>query len=166
MSDSAGHGGDFFRAIGHDFRTLSRGRELIGADVLDAWFDPSPRVLDTLREYLPFLLRTSPPTHAEGLVEAIAEARGLDPCTILPGAGSSSLIFSCLPALIESGSTVLLLDPMYGEYGHFARHRLGANVTAYKLAPECGFSICTDDFSRMTREASPAAVLLVNPNSP
>src|SRR5947207_8987826 len=167
MSDSAGHGGDFFRAIGHDFRTLGRGRKVIGADVLDAWFDPSPRVLDALREHLPFLLRTSPPTHAEGLVEAIAEARGLDdPTTILPGAGSSSLIFSCLPALIQTGSTVLLLDPMYGEYGHFARHRLGANVAAYRLAPECGFSICTDDFLRATLDAAPTAVLLVNPNSP
>src|SRR6266404_649311 len=163
MTDSAGHGGDFFRAIGHDFRTLSRGREVIGADVLDAWFDPSPRVLDALREYLPFLLRTSPPTHAEGLVEAIAEVRGLDAASILPGAGSSSLIFACLPALIEPGARVLLLDPMYSEYGHFARNHLGANVVSYRLTPECGFAICTDDFVRATLEIAPAAVLLVNP---
>jgi histidinol-phosphate/aromatic aminotransferase/cobyric acid decarboxylase-like protein len=94
MSESAGHGGNFFRAIGLDFRTLSRSREVIGADVLDAWFDPSPRVLAALREYLPFLLRTSPPTHAEGLVETIAEVRGLDAASIVPGAGSSSLIFA------------------------------------------------------------------------
>ena len=166
MNESAEHGGNFFRAIGLDFRTLSRSREVIGADVLDAWFDPSPRVLAALREYLPFLLRTSPPTYAEGLVETIAEVRGLDAASILPGAGSSSLIFACLPALIEQGARVLLLDPTYSEYSHFARHHLGASVASYRLAPECGFAICTGDFVRATLEIAPAAVLLVNPNSP
>ena len=58
------HGGAFFDAIGVDFRTLERSREVISADVLDAWYDPSPLVVDTLREHLPFFCcaRRLPPT--------------------------------------------------------------------------------------------------------
>lgn len=166
MDLRAVHGGDFFRAIGLDFRHLSRSGEVISADVLDAWFDPAPRVIETLREHLPFLVRTSPPTYAEGFVEAGAEARGLDAATILPGAGSSSLIFACLPVLIDRGARVLVLDPMYGEYAHFAASQLDANLVRHELAVGNGFAVDTDSLIRATVELAPATVLLVNPNSP
>ena len=65
------HGGAFFDAIGVDLRHLERVSEVVSADVLDAWFDPSPCVIATLREHLPFLLRTSPPNHAGGFVAEI-----------------------------------------------------------------------------------------------
>ena len=55
------HGGAFFEAIGDQFDDLSRRDQVINGDVLDAWFDPSPKVLDALHEHLPWLLRTSPP---------------------------------------------------------------------------------------------------------
>jgi len=79
------HGGQSFEAIGEDFRTLERGCEVISADVLDAWFDPSPRVIERLQRFLPFLLRTSPPVDARGLVNAIACARGIRAECVLPG---------------------------------------------------------------------------------
>ena len=41
---------------------LERSHSVINADVLDAWFPPAPGVLAALREHLPWLLRTSPPT--------------------------------------------------------------------------------------------------------
>jgi hypothetical protein len=77
---------------------LERHEEVINADVLDAWFDPSPRVLERLREFLPFLVRTSPPVAARRL-GAIAQARGIPEESILTGSGSSDLIFrsSALP---------------------------------------------------------------------
>jgi hypothetical protein len=56
------HGGAFFEAIGDDFATLERSRTVINADVLDAWFPPSPIAIAAVRRYLPWLLRTSPPT--------------------------------------------------------------------------------------------------------
>ncbi|MEO6917367.1 MAG: GNAT family N-acetyltransferase, partial [Chitinophagaceae bacterium] len=62
------HGGSFFKAIGEDLQHLDRSNEIINADVLDAWFPPSPKVLEAFGENLSFLLKTSPPTHAEGLV--------------------------------------------------------------------------------------------------
>src|SRR5688500_8492916 len=54
------HGGAFFTAIGDEFDRLERSTSVINADVLDAWFPPSPRVLLSLHEHLPWLLRTSP----------------------------------------------------------------------------------------------------------
>lgn len=47
------HGGAFFEAIGDEFDHLERSRDVINADVLDAWFPPTPRVLAALDEYLP-----------------------------------------------------------------------------------------------------------------
>src|SRR6266576_2819478 len=53
------HGGMFFESIGDEFEHLERSREVINADVLDAWFPPAPEVLSALGEHLPWLLRTS-----------------------------------------------------------------------------------------------------------
>jgi hypothetical protein len=36
------HGGAFFSAIGESFQDLSRSRDVINADVLDAWFPTAP----------------------------------------------------------------------------------------------------------------------------
>src|SRR5215469_12272124 len=91
------HGGKSFEAIGEDLQTLERHTEIINADVLDAWFDPSPRVIERLNRFLPFLLRSSPPVHARGLVQAVARARGVAEECVLAGGGSSDLIFTCLP---------------------------------------------------------------------
>jgi histidinol-phosphate/aromatic aminotransferase/cobyric acid decarboxylase-like protein len=92
------HGGKSFEAIGEDFQSLKRGVEVIRGDVLDAWFDPSPKVLQKLREFLPFLVKSSPPADGKGLVESISRARGIPHECVLIGAGSSDLIFTCLPS--------------------------------------------------------------------
>ena len=112
------HGGAFFEAIGVDLRHLERASAVISADVLDAWFDPSPRVIDVLREHLPFMLRTSPPNQAEGFVAEVAARRGVPEECILPGSGSSSLLFSCLPRLLPIGVKAFALAPLYSEYQH------------------------------------------------
>src|SRR5258705_1643968 len=104
------HGGAFFKAIGEKFDSLANSRRIINADVLDAWFPPSARLLTALTEHLPWLLRTSPPTACEGLVEAIAEARGVAPENVLPGRGSSDLIFPTFRELLTPASRGLMLD--------------------------------------------------------
>src|SRR5689334_22331396 len=96
LFDNCFHGGAFFSAIGENFENLDRSRSVIAADVLDAWFPPAPAVTEALKEHLPWLLLTSPPTHCAGLVETIAEVRGVEPASVLPGAGSSDLIFRAL----------------------------------------------------------------------
>ena len=112
------HGGAFFDAIGPEFDHLERRHEIINADVLDAWFPPSPRVIAALSEDLPWLLRTSPPTQCEGMARVIARVRAVAAENILPAAGSSDAIFLAFRHWLSPSSRVLILDPTYGEYAH------------------------------------------------
>ena len=161
MSHGALHGGMSFQAIGVDLSAPERERDVVTADVLDSWFDPSPRVLGRLRNNLPFLLRNSPPLYAEGMVQEIARARGLREWNIVAGAGSSSLIFSALPRLLPAGARVLMLDPMYGEYKHVCSVLLRAKTTVHQLTAENQFAV---EGKALPKDTD--AVLLVNPNNP
>jgi Aminotransferase class I and II len=156
----------FFDAIGVDLRHLERVSEVVSADVLDAWFDPSPCVIATLREHLPFLLRTSPPSHAEGFVAEIALRRGVPEECVLPGSGSSSLLFTCLPRLLPPGARTVVLAPMYGEYEHIVESLLGGTVHQHELRAGNGFTVDGDALLEDVRRADPDAILLVNPNNP
>jgi len=159
------HGGAFFSAIGENFSDLSRAADIINADVLDAWFPPAPGVLATLHEHLPWLLRTSPPTACAGLVETIAAARGVIPAHILPGAGSSDLIFRALRHWLTPASHVLILDPTYGEYAHVLERVIGCNVDRLSLDRAQGYEV---DLAALEAALADTydLVVLVNPNSP
>ena len=166
MTQGAFHGGAFFDAVGVDLRHLERASRVIGADVLDAWFDPAPGVMGLLREYLPFLLRTSPPSHAEGFIAEVAARRGVAAECVLPGAGSSSLLFTCLPRLLRDGASALVLAPMYSEYEHIVGTLLGGVVRYHALRLEDGFAVDGEELLREVQRIQPNAVLLVNPNNP
>ena len=159
------HGGTFFNAVGEKFDALEKSRTIINADVLDAWFAPSPRVLAALREHLPWLLRTSPPTACEGLIEIIATVRCVAPGNILPGSGSSDLIFRALRHWLTPSSHALILDPTYGEYAHVLEKVIGCTVDRLILSRRDDYEV---DLQRL--EAALAdeydLVVLVNPNSP
>jgi histidinol-phosphate/aromatic aminotransferase/cobyric acid decarboxylase-like protein/GNAT superfamily N-acetyltransferase len=159
------HGGAFFSAIGEQFQTLERHQTVINADVLDAWFPPAPGAIAAVQEYLPWLLRTSPPTGCEGLLEAIAQARGVTAANLLPGAGSSDLIFRALRHWLTPASRALILDPTYGEYAHVLERVIGCTVDRLPLHRAHDFDL---DVARL--EAALAQeydlVGLVNPNSP
>lgn len=159
------HGGEFFEAIGPGFDSLERSETIINADVLDAWFPPSPKVLNVLQERLPWLLRTSPPTDCSGLVSTIATARGVRPENVLPGAGSSDLIFRALRHWLNPGSHALILDPTYGEYAHVLERVIGCVVDRLPLDPRNGYQV---DLPRLQAafEDDYDMVILVNPNSP
>ena len=159
------HGGSFFKAIGEDLQSLTKATQIINADVLDAWFPPSPKVVSAIQENLNFLLQTSPPTHAEGLVKVIATARGVHEQQILPGAGSSDLIFLALPCFLNQQSKVLILDPCYGEYIHVLEKVIQCQVTRFNLSREKGFVVNTTDLLQDIKKGYDM-VILVNPNSP
>jgi len=159
------HGGKFFEAVGDEFQTLERLDAIIAADVLDAWFPPSPKAVAALQKNLPRLLRTSPPTGCEGLVRTIARVRGVSVDNILPGAGSSDLIFLALRHWLTAASRVLILDPTYGEYAHVLERVIRCQVDRLPLSRSENYRV---DLSRL----QPALVggydlvVLVNPNSP
>ena len=164
-TDLVYHGGAFFDAIGEEFDCLERKEDVIGADVLDAWFDPAPGVIKALREHLPWVLRTSPPTGCEGMQRIIAGSRGVHPGNILPGAGSSDLIFLALRHWLNAQSRVLILDPMYGEYAHVLEKITGCHVERLTLAQNENYSVQPDAIKAELRHGYDW-VILVNPNSP
>lgn len=159
------HGGAFFEAVGDGFEDLDRRKGIINADVLDAWFPPSPKVLRTLEDHLPWLVGTSPPTGSEGMIRAIACARGVAPENVLPGAGSSDLIFLAFRHWLTSASRVLLLDPTYGEYAHLLEKVIRCRVDRMLLERSGGYRL---DPSRLAcrLDSGYDAFILVNPNSP
>ena len=159
------HGGAFFSAIGDSFATLNRRHDIINADVLDAWFPPAPGVIATLQEHLPWLLRTSPPTDCAGLIDAIAGARNVSIENILPGAGSSDLIFRAFRHWLTADSRVLILDPTYGEYSHVLEKVIGCTVNRLSLDRADDYEV---NFGRLESAIAEGydLVALVNPNSP
>ncbi|WP_193211296.1 pyridoxal phosphate-dependent aminotransferase [Luteolibacter marinus] len=159
------HGGAFFDAIGPGFQDLGRHRDIINADVLDAWYPPAPEVVGALREHLPWLARTSPPTDCAGLVAAISSARGVPEAEVLVGAGSSDLIFRAFPRWLNRRSRVLLLDPTYGEYAHVLGKVIGCGIERFPLRREENHDV---DLERLRERiaSGPDLVVLVNPNSP
>lgn len=159
------HGGAFFDAIGPAFDSLPRNRSIINADVLDAWFPPAPALIESLQEHLPWLLRTSPPTGCEGLIETIARVRGVRPDNILPGAGSSDLIFRALRNWLTPSSHVLILDPTYGEYAHVLERVIGCTVDRFPLRRTDNYDVDLPRLEAALRD-NYDLVVLVNPNSP
>ncbi len=159
------HGGAFFKAIGERFESLDRRTTVINADVLDAWFDPSPRVLKALTKHLPWIVRTSPPTDARGLQETIAEVRGIAVSNVLPGAGSSDLIYLALRHWLTPSSRALILDPTYGEYAHVLERVIGCRVDHMVLHRANDYTVKPADLAARLR-GNYDLVVLVNPNSP
>ena len=163
--DACYHGGAFFDAIGREFDHLERIANVINADVLDAWFPPSPLVTEALSEHLEWAARTSPPTASEGLTSQIVRSRGVPPSSILAGAGSSDLIFLALPRWLTPSSRVLITDPSYGEYAHVLENVVGCNVTRFELRREDNYAVDLDGLETAL-EAEYDSVVLVNPNNP
>lgn len=160
----AAHGGDSFYAIGIQFDQLEGKDRVIDADILDAWFEPAPMVVEGIQQNLAWMIKTSPPTHGEGLIQTIASVRLVPQECILLGGGSSSLIYTCLPRLLNSQSNVVVLDPMYGEYDHILRHIIGIEPIRIALNAD-------DNFEPNLKRAQEAVanadfVIWVNPNSP
>lgn len=159
------HGGAFFDAIGTEFDDLRRVNDIINADVLDAWFDPPPQLLNEIQQHLAWICKTSPPTDCSGMARAIAKARGLQPYNILPGAGSSDLIFLAFREWLTPASRVLILDPTYGEYTHVLEHIIKCQVDRIDLQRENQYTV---DINELLHSASAGydLIVIVNPNSP
>jgi len=159
------HGGAFFEAIGPRFDALDAKDEVISADVLDAWFDPAPEAGAAIGQHLTFAMRTSPPTHAEGVLKVLAESRGLPQAHFALGAGSSDLMFRAMRLWVGKHSRVLLPDPTYGEYGHILEHVIGCDLQRFALSAETGYAI-DQEALRAEFARGHDWIFLVNPNSP
>ncbi|GLZ78428.1 hypothetical protein Afil01_32350 [Actinorhabdospora filicis] len=165
-ADGCEHGGAFFSAVGTDFRTLERRHEVVPADVLDAWYSPSPAVRAVLAQDPGWAARTSPPTGAEGLIAEIAAVRGLPEDSVVVGAGSSDLIFRAFGRWLRPESRVLLLDPSYGEYHHVTERVIGCHVDRLRLSREDDWTVAPARLAEATSGGAYDLVVVVNPNNP
>ena len=159
------HGGAFFDAIGAEFNHLERRHDIINADVLDAWFAPSPKVIEALEQDLPWLLRTSPPTHCEGMTKIIARVRGVPEHSVLSAAGSSDAIYLAFRQWLDPSSRVLILDPTYGEYAHVLEKVVGCHVDRMSLSRDENYRVDVDELMHFSQRGYDL-IALVNPNSP
>ena len=159
------HGGASIVALGEGLGSLERRRHVVTADILDAWFPPSPKVIAAVGTDLAWVIRTSPPAHADGLVDAIGAARGLDPACIVPGSGLSSLIFLAFGRWLSPSSRVLIIDPMYGEYQFILESLIGCRVERLRLSASNGFVLEPARLGRALDKGFDMAIL-VNPNNP
>lgn len=160
------HGGAFFAAIGSSFDNISRRHSIISADVLDAWFPPAPGVMDALHEHLPWILSTSPPTHADGLIRALSASRNIPESSIAVGNGSSSLIFLAMRHWLTPASRILILDPMYAEYEHIFERVIGCRVDRLALTAANNFSVPRDHLRAALASGDYNLIAVVNPNNP
>lgn len=159
------HGGAFFDAIGDQFDDLSKIKSVISADVLDAWFPPAPAAQQVLMQHLPWIMRTSSPTRADGLAQVIANTRGIEPGCILTGGGSSALIFLAFRHWLNSSSRVLILDPAYGEYLHVLDKIIQCKIERFLLDRRDGYRLDLESLAKKLSEGFDLFVW-VNPNSP
>jgi histidinol-phosphate/aromatic aminotransferase/cobyric acid decarboxylase-like protein len=164
MSRECFHGGAFWNDIGPEFDDLQRRRSIVAADVLDAWFPPSPQVLSGLAEAGEWVYGTSPPTHSEGLVEVISKTRGLPAASVLPGPGSSALLYLALGEWLRPGSKVVLIEPSYGEYAHFCTHVVPCDIRFVMTHHRDQFALDLDEWVSAAQGAELA--VLVRPNNP
>jgi len=159
------HGGVFFQAIGEEFDHLEKSREIINADVLDAWFPPSPKVIAVLQEYFSWLLRTSPPVNCSGMEKVIARVRNVSQECILAGAGSSDLLFLAFRQWLNPKSKVLILDPTYGEYSYICEQVIGCRLDRINLLRSNGYVVDLSKLEISSRN-NYDLIVLVNPNNP
>lgn len=126
---------------------------VVRADVLDACYPPASRVrcirfdADTIR-------RTPPDPDA--LISAISQARGIPKASILPGPGSSALMYAVFPQWFSQSSHVLLVTPTYAEYPHILRE---IGCTVHEVSE-------TMDVREVIRGSRYDGIVIVNPNSP
>ena len=160
------HGGSFWEKFGNQFHQLPSESDAINADVLDSWFPPSPLVIESLRNYEPWVHNTSPPTFAEGLVTVIAEKYQILENEVLVGAGSSALWFLFALRLLSHNSKALLIEPSYGEYFHICMNVVRCEVVQIAVPFSKNFHLDLDEWSTKLNSEHFDLAVLINPNNP
>jgi histidinol-phosphate aminotransferase len=136
---------------------------IIAADVNDAWYPPSPRVLAAIAEWAP-RANHSPDTSCRRLIDALSAKFRVDREAVRIGAGSSDLLHHILMSSIRPGDEVLTLEPTYAEYAHVAA-LAGGNVQRLVLDPNAGFVPDVDEIVKAVRRR-PRLCAICNPNNP
>ena len=156
-SHDMSHGGNVFRA------ELDLG--LRGTSVLDfsASINPMgmpPAARHAIKTWVGDVLHY-PDIESTRLKEAVAERFGLDPASVLPGNGSTELIY-LIPRALKPRN-VLIASPTFSEYER-ACGLSGARVEHFEMAASGGFLPDMDSFGRAMNNSDMA--FFCNPGNP
>jgi histidinol-phosphate/aromatic aminotransferase/cobyric acid decarboxylase-like protein len=99
------------------------------------------------------------------LLRVISRVRGVDEQCLVPGGGSSDLIFLALRQWLTRFSRILLLDPTYGEYAHVLEKVIGCQVTRFRVQRADNYDVNLTALADALK-SNFDLVVLVNPNSP
>lgn len=137
-------------------------REVLDFSVCTNPFGPAPAIRTALADAA---IDRYPDLHCRALREAIALALQVELAWVLPGNGSSELIWLTALAFLRTGDRALILGPTYSEYAR-AASLVGAHVVYRVAEEEDNFAISIDDVERDLSEIRPRVLFLCNPNNP
>lgn len=123
---------------------------------------PPPGVLDALRALDP---SRYPDPECRELRAALARLHGVDQAWILPGNGSSELIFLAAQAFLTPGASAVVQGPTYSEYARAARGA-GAQVAECRAAEASDFSPDIGQLLETVQRQRATLLFLCNPNNP
>lgn len=161
MDKNCFHGGASFNSIGLEFDKLKNKDDVIRSDVTDAWFDPCQEIISTLSNNLSWLIKNSPPTLSEGLINVISKVRTVSTDNLLVSSGSSSLMYLFFPNV--NYNSVAIIDPMYGEYSHIFKI-LNKKINIIPQNKDSDFKVNVNDLINAGKNND--MIVIVNPNNP
>ena len=123
---------------------------------------PSAMVKKALVDFDPSLY---PDLTNRRLTEAIAAQNGVLPGRVVPGAGSTELIYLIAQAFIQKGDRVMIFAPTFGEYEFACRLNL-ARVSLLTSLEENEFQWPLSLAEKKIKSLKPVLVFLCNPNNP
>lgn len=123
---------------------------------------PPPGVLDALRALDP---SRYPDPECRELRAALARLHGVEPEWIMPGNGSSELIFLAAEAFLAPGACAVVQGPTYSEYARAARGA-GAQVVECRASEASGFSPDIGRLLETVQRQQATLLFLCNPNNP
>lgn len=158
------HGGNLYSVLGSNFSNLKSMNLIYPADVLDAWFPPSPNVVKVLEDNSFWTHRTSPPPSNQNMIDLISDEYNISSKLITVGHGSSDLIYRVLPSLVDKRGAVII-KPAYGEYEHVINNILGYNCFSF-YTENNNFKFTANDMARFIEQKKAGAIILINPCNP
>jgi histidinol-phosphate aminotransferase len=99
------------------------------------------------------------------VIDAVAKYTGLDSDQVVVGNGSSDILRSIIPAILQPGDHMVTLHPTFSSYMTHA-FQVGAEVHAVALDPAQGFALPVHTILETAAQTRAKLIVLCAPNNP
>jgi len=138
-------------------------KEIITADVNDAYYAPSENVIDEIN-YWTSNIHMSPDMDCWNLKNKLSSFYNVPVENLLLGNGSSELIPNIIYSLVNRNDKVLILDPTYSEYENYIIYSK-AKLEKISLKKTNNFNLELPDLLNRV-DKNTKLIVLCNPNNP